>query len=175
MIQHLITWLIANEKWLTTLARIATSASAVATFFGIIFALWQWGSNIRKHKRERTDELVGRYSSPAYIGYAYDARKFLEEVTKDNQEDLWDTFMKEKDIRISVVICFSLFEEIGLMYNKDLIDKKITKGLLRGTIIKFYEISKWLIDKIRKEYRKDNIYKEWEDMCEDLKKEVKLT
>lgn len=170
MIQHLITWLIANEEWLTTLARIATSASAVATFFGIIFALWQWRSNIRKHKRERTDELVGRYSSPPYIAYSFDARKFLEEASTKNQDNEWQIFIDNKDTRISVIVCFSLFEEIGLMYNKNLIDKEITKLLLRGTTIKFYEISKWLIDRIRDASKNDNIYKEWEVMCEDLRK-----
>lgn len=151
-------------------ANIATVAGVLIAFFGLLGIYLQLRTNAIQAKRIRTYEFSAKIQQTEFYKHFAQCRYFLND--KDFSEDSkWFEYSEGivPDLTEHVYITFAYFEDLGLSYNMNLIDRKIVKKLLKTTITMYYEESEWLRKRIKEHFKSnENIYKQWELMYKDL-------
>lgn len=69
-------------------------------------------------------------------------------------------------------VVFGYFQEIGLMYNLNVLDKEMVKKMIIDVSLKCYALAERYVNELQRKY--GDAYKEWGKMNEDLKKMDKL-
>jgi len=158
------------EQW----ARVATILGGFAAFITLPIIWWQLKSNSKQSKRERSYEFASRYYDPNIMPHIVKTRRFLTDTPENNQLELFKT---DDDLRVSVGVCLSLFEEIGAMYNMNLLDKEVIRRLFKPPCVAYYNWALPFIGQMRKDAKVENalskvdsqtIFAEWQKMYEDL-------
>ena len=159
------------EDW----ANVATILGGFAAVITLPLIWIQLVSNNRQAKRERSYVFAGKYHDTDCLPHMIRARKFLIGSSKEGilLESAWDEFNKDDNTRFSVGVLLSFFEEMGAMYNKNLVDKEVIRDLLTTVTITYFEIAKPLIDKMRNIQEDHTVYEQWGKMYNDLKKKNK--
>ncbi|MBA7673253.1 hypothetical protein ES703_81445 [subsurface metagenome] len=179
---------------LSDLASIATIAAAIIAIISLIYIARQAGAvreqvkqigeqtdvvkGIREQigvvgeykKLDRTYDYLKRYGDPNFRPIAAEAINFLkrEDITLANKwkilEDKDDP--KHVDLKSKVVYTLNFFEELGVMYNRDLTDKEIVKVVFKDPSLKYTEYATRYIAYRRKEI--PGVYVEWEKIGDNF-------
>jgi len=169
---HLSSFLRDFKDSLTSGADLVTIFGGIGGVITLTFIWIQLLLQDKQSKRLRTYELLGRYYHPEYVSYTFNLRKFLERTDKTSVEKLHiiDNFKEDEHemVRKAVHIMSSYFEELGLMYKKDLVDRQVTKDLLRGVVIYFYDKSNFLI--VREQEINPRLWINWTYLYLEMKK-----
>lgn len=148
--------------------KIANVASPIIAFVGLGFIWYQLYSNAKQHKRERAFFFAGKYHDPEYVKYFVDAMSFIR-----GPFPTWQDYRNDKTTKINVGITMNFFEQLGLMYRENLIDREMIDDLLGNPVIESYKLFGWLIESMRIEERISDpevleaflCYRNWEVMC----------
>lgn len=163
---------------LDSCTQIARIANPIVALLGLFFIWLQLNTNARQSKRERTYIFADRYYDPQYVNIFLSAKKFATEKSS-NFED----FKTNSIIRKNVGITINFFEELGYLYESNLVDHAIIEDLLGDASIETYKIYEWIICEIRKEQKENNpnipsveLYcKSWEKMNQIVFEKKKIT
>lgn len=130
----------------------------IVTILGLFFIIWQLRDNRINEKRARTFQLIDRYwlqVNPVFI-----------ELLKDS------SWLSLYDVgnETGHVMLISYFEELGYLWNHDIIDKKIIKAHLTNPIIVSFNKFSNYIKLFRKDTKNPSYCIAWERMATELKK-----
>ncbi|HEX3036562.1 MAG TPA: hypothetical protein VHT73_15800 [Thermodesulfobacteriota bacterium] len=125
----------------------------------------------KESRKDRTLTILNRYFHKDLLPSVESAWEFIHD-SRLSQSDKLNDFHNNPQIRANLIEVFNFFEEIGLMYNTDLLDKKIVKRCLGPIILEYFIQSQCFIRSLRKTHPFAETYIEWENMISGLSKRV---
>ncbi len=162
---------------LKTLADIATIVVGISTFGLLILAVIS-ACFIKKQisiMREegnvtRTFEFMKRYSEPYYQGQLQNFMTFLNSSASELAK--WRMYSEDSVIQHSCIYVFGLFEDIGVLYNRNLLMKDLVKYHYSIMFPFYFNRSEWLIKRIREQdaVSLKMVYTDWERMVRDMER-----
>jgi len=126
-------------------------------------------------KENRAYEYMKRFNDPSFRLMAAAAIRLLEDPDVSETEK-WKTLEDKKSLenvtlQANVTNLLNFFEELGVMYNKELIDEGIIKEFFPTISDVIYRYAnKWYIPGRRERTGRKTIYKNWKRMNDDLKR-----
>ena len=167
-------------------ASIATIAAAIIAIISLIYIARQAGAVreqvegmrdqtdvMREHKKvDRAYDYLKRYQDPRVRPIVVDAIHFLkreDKALKDKWKILEDKEDAEHiDLKSKVVYTLNFFDELGVMYNRNLVDQEIIKDVFKDPSLIYYEYATRYITRRRREI--PGVYADWEKMNNDFKR-----
>ncbi|HSE84272.1 MAG TPA: hypothetical protein VLB01_06970 [Thermodesulfobacteriota bacterium] len=125
----------------------------------------------KEARKDRTLTILNKYFHKDLSPHVESAWEFIQDSGRSQSEKLND-FRNNPQIRTNLIEVFNFFEEIGLMYNADLLDKEIIKRYFGPLILGYFIQSKWLIQSLRETHPFGETYAEWENMIRSLSKKT---
>ncbi len=152
---------------LVDLARIATPIISLA---GLGLIWYQLYLNSLQRRRERTFDLHDKYYQPDFVDQFMAAGSYAHKTPKNTMTELF----KNEKARKSILITLNYFEELGLLYMRNLIDRDVIDDLLSKAAHESLINFKWIIDEIRDDQKSkykgikdyELSYRNWEDTVE---------
>lgn len=125
----------------------------------------------KEARKDRTLTILDKYFHKDLSPHVESAWEFIHDSSRSQSEKLND-FYNNPQVRANLIEVFNFFEEIGLMYNADLLDKQIIRRCLGPIILGYFIQSKWLIQSLREAHPFGETYVEWENMIGSLSKKI---
>lgn len=160
-----------HQEAITSVATLIASIMAIMATLFVVIEIIRFE---RQSKRQRTYELISKYYQPDYAICMVKTRKFL--VSNDIPDVKWHIFTNpnEKDyesVRTALLVCFNFFEDLSHMYNKDLVDRSVLFDSCSDVLIDLYDLSNWLIERIKTTYGNNDTLIQWKTCRDSLERE----
>lgn len=147
-----------------------TVPATLAATGSVFYLAKQVKTTIEEGRIQRTYDLIKRYNDPIFGRMLSDSISYIIKL-KDDEDKLREFAtrpLEDRELKIlyqSIGICFNFFEEIGQLYNHDLLYDHVMDEFFGSTSLYYYEKSEDYI-KIRMELRgnKSDLYREWRTM-----------
>ena len=157
-----------KQKSLTETILILTG---VITAISVVYLAEQIRVASEQEKVKRSYEYLARYNSEDFEKTIKDACNFIRDgrITKDEKMDIVSNRKnpKYKTTRSTISLYFNFFEEMAILYNRNLLNKDLIRSFFKSITLSTYNDGKDIIDRLRKEGSK-TFFKEWEKMNKDL-------
>jgi len=156
-----------------SLVKIATILSACFAGGSVIYLAKQIGMMIRQDRYQRSHEFIKRFNSKEFIEIISNVKKCCEVFEDSNKSDneKWNYVEADPKRKQDLNMFLNFFEELGLMYNEKLTNKKITKGFFKGISVGYFEKCYLYIKDRRIRQNHSTMFENWEKMVEELKKQ----
>lgn len=176
--------------WIDIIAGVATIVAAIVAIISLRYIAKQAGAvreqveGIREQaqrmreqtevireqtKQNRAYEYMRRFNDPAFREIASETLNFLKKDMKETEKCKILEDPEHVDLKSKVANVLNFFEELGIMYNNDLVRKDIIKNSFRTSSATYYRYAIPILEKMRELYGK-TILENWERMNDDLKK-----
>lgn len=162
---------------LKTLADIGPIVVDISTFGLLILAVvsaWFIKKQISIMREEgnvtRTFEFMKRYWEPYYQSQLQNVMALLNSSASELAK--WQMYSEDPVIQHSCIYVFGLFEDIGSLYNRNLLMKPLVKHHYSIMFPFYFNRSEWLIKRIRERDidKLKMVYSDWETMVRDMER-----
>jgi hypothetical protein len=151
-----------SPNWLEVTAGIA--------FFALIGAIAQLLLARRSTHRRNAFGYFERYNSPSALPYIAEMIRLLSKsAPSENDDTRWDTWKAKKlPKRLNSVVFVNFWEELGGLYNRRLVDRKVIRMYFGAALVELWEEGAWFIKRAQKE--DPRAFEEWGKMVKNTKK-----
>lgn len=128
----------------------------------------QQKENTRWQKAQVAHEFIKRFNDPAFREDLSKSITFLVD-NKISNDEKYQIIEKNIELRSQIVLTLNFFEEMGIMYNKNFIDKELIKDFFKSISIDFYTNANFFIQK-RRSLNPDHAknFTQWQSMNKEL-------
>lgn len=164
------------------IANLSTTIAAFVAIVTLIYIAKQARATLRIVEQNKkstrhnlTTQLLLRFNDDNYTKHLARAIRFLRDETisiEEKKKIVGENNRKGIDLNLSIRITLNFFEQIGLWYNREILDKQLVQDYIKTASLSYFEQSKWYIDKVRAKFS-SSIYTEWEKMNDELKNELR--
>lgn len=136
----------------------STLISVVALYLAFAFAILAFflvRQKNREGKIKNTLHLMQRWNDPIIVSSMQKISRIEhEQIDLDNEE-----------IAISAIHIMNFFEEVGISVNTNIVSNRITREYFSDFVVESYLLLEKIIYQIRKKYRNDVIYRNFEQLA----------
>jgi len=141
--------------------------SIIATGIGALLSVFYLAEQVRvatlEGRIQRTYEYMKRYNSPEFREDMAMATIFFRDRTRSNQAK-WEAVKTDDILKSQIVLSMNFFEELGIMYNKNLLEKTVAREFFGSISKSICEDANDYINERRKDPKDEKNYKNWETM-----------
>jgi hypothetical protein len=150
---------------LSTFVAIAAVITGVAAIIAIYLGFRQQGDVRREAKYTRTFDYVTRFSEPQRTELLAQAREFIEldPASEEEADERWRRYEDDPEVKKAVNTVFNFYEEVAVMFNRRLVDSRVTRDLLAPDSVADFDDGLWLIRR-RRQHDSPECWVEWERM-----------
>lgn len=150
---------------------IATIIAALAAAISVFYLAEQIKTSIEQEKIKRSCDFITRFTSPDFRVILSSLHFFADENISDS--DRWKRLYTKDDpdieLRVKLAFAVNFFESMAMLYNKNLIDRKLTKHFFGKISLYYYELVKNFVKKAKENNRAlDNICEDWDKMYNEF-------
>lgn len=144
--------------------KVATIIAAVAAAGSLIYLGKQIKISVEQQKIQRAYEYMKRYNDPEFRRNIPEVLMILKRLTNDwiTNGAKWNELKEGTEKRNKLSLVFNFFEEMGIMYNRDLVSREVIRECFKGVSLSFYKDAERYIKK-RKE-KNPRLFENWEQM-----------
>lgn len=157
-----------NESHLNRGTSVTTIAGG---FIGVTTLIFIWLQLIVQNKQSRLARTYEFSEKLQKIEFLTHLSVSLQYFSDDfaSEDGRWNDYINGNipNTVLHVYITLAYFEDLAMMYNKNYIDRKLIRRLLKTIIIHYYEKSKWF-RKRAKDRDGESIYIEWDKLYKKL-------
>ncbi len=182
--------------WVTIAAGIGTIATAIVAIISLVYiakqarAVREQVEQIREQAqgmREQTEvvreqaktnrayEYIRRFNDPTMRIVKAEAVGFLKN-TSISEERKWAVLLGGEgnpnniDLQSKVMLILNFFEELAIMYNRNLVHREIIESFFRKISLRYYEYATRYVSERRVRMNHPMLYGEWQEMNINLRK-----
>ncbi len=148
----------------------ATWGLLIVAIIALIFAYQQIVEN-RKLNKVEVDHARKLQRLEVTQAYLRDIRKMVAEGTLNSAIKKVKQMVSEKEVTydkdIQLIIYF--FEELGIMYRENMVDRKLVRDMSPYLIPRVYDEFNTLLEALKKNTHYDNPFKNWEYLVKQFK------
>lgn len=122
--------------------------SYIATIVTLIFIYREIRAKRKQEKRERSFYFIQRLYDNDLYEHGFDAMEFLRRDFM-SPEEKWRTSFVDKDINKSLRMYLNYYEDLGLAYNKNVLDKDIIEKSMGEASLYTFDVIDWYVKRFQ--------------------------
>ena len=160
--------LMVATNW-THVGALAQLATAGVALFALLGAIAQLAQNRRSERARLAHRYLERYGHPDEIPLVAKLHEFVKAEPQDHDArlDTWKAMPVEE--RLLIIHGLNFWEELGGMYLRKLVDRRIVRDYFGGPALVYWGLSEWFTSYERLKPGNRELMSQFEGMCDHIR------